>query len=277
VYSAVCGRYVEADVLKFCVAGDTAVDALNGRVAIVTGASSGIGRATAERFALEGAAVVAIDRREPQLLTLRDEHPSVVPASADVSDHDRIRQIVDQALQDFGRIDVLVNNAGFSYYERHATSTLEQWRHTQAINVEAQYFLAKLVVPSMIERRYGRIVNVSSTQSIASEPIVGAYAASKGAINAWSRSLAVDLAEYNILVNVVAPGCIHTEMSVINGVDETTTDFFQDWYIKQRKIPLARPGDAKEIANAILFLSGDQCSYITGHTLVVDGGLTITF
>jgi NAD(P)-dependent dehydrogenase (short-subunit alcohol dehydrogenase family) len=253
------------------------VDALKGRVAIVTGASSGIGRATAERFAQEGATVIAIDRREPQLRELHEQNSSIVPAPADVTDHERLRQVVDKAIKDYHHIDVLVNNAGFSFYERHATSTLEQWRQTQAINVEAQYALAKLVTPSMIERRYGRIVNVSSTQSIASEPIVGAYAASKGAINAWSRSLAVDLAEYNILVNVVAPGCIHTEMSVINGVDETTTEFFQEWYVKQRKIPLARPGAAKEIANAILFLSGDECGYITGHTLVVDGGLTITF
>jgi NAD(P)-dependent dehydrogenase (short-subunit alcohol dehydrogenase family) len=246
-------------------------------VAIVTGAGSGIGRATATRFAQEGAIVVVIDRSEEGLLQLSEQHSSVVPAHSDVTDHDRLGQIVAQTLAAHGRIDILVNNAGFSFYERHADSTLEQWRQTQAVNIEAAYVLAKLVVPAMIERRYGRIVNVSSTQSIASEPVVGAYAASKGAINAWSRSLAADLAEYEILVNVVAPGCIHTPMSVINGIDETTTEFFQEWYVRNRKIPLARPGEAAEIANAILFLSGDQCTYITGQTLVVDGGLTITF
>ena len=176
-----------------------------------------------------------------------------------------------------GGIDILVNNAGFSYYERHAESSLEHWRQTQAVNIEAMYVLAKLVTPHMIERRYGRIVNVSSTQSIASEAIVGAYAASKGAINAWSRALAVDLAEYGILVNVVAPGCTRTEMSVIDGVDETESEYFQKVVRRERKIPLARAGTAEEIANAILFLSGDQCTYITGQTLVVDGGLTITF
>ena len=250
---------------------------LKDQVAIVTGASSGIGRATAERFAQEGATVVAIDRSEQGLSQLHKQYSAVVPAQGDVTDHDRLRQIVAETLADYGRIDVLVNNAGFSYYERHTESTLEHWRDTQAVNIEAAYVLAKLVVPAMIECRYGRIVTVSSTQSIAAEPIVGAYAASKGAINAWSRSLAVDLAEYNILVNVVAPGCIRTAMSVINGVDETTTDFFQEWYVKNRKIPLARAGEPGEIANAILFLSGDQCTYITGQTLVVDGGLTITF
>jgi NAD(P)-dependent dehydrogenase (short-subunit alcohol dehydrogenase family) len=129
----------------------------------------------------------------------------------------------------------------------------------------------------MMAGGYGRIVNISSTQSIAVEPKVSAYAASKGGINALTRSLAVELAEHNIVVNAIAPGCIHTPMSIIDGVDETKSDYFQEWYVKQRKIPLARPGKADEIASAALFLASDECSYITGHILVVDGGLTITF
>lgn len=247
------------------------------RVAIVTGASSGIGQATAERLARDGTKVIAIARRRERLEELNTKNANIEPAACDVADHRAIEQIVAQTGERFGRIDVLVNNAGFSYYERHEDSTLEHWRETQVVNVEAMFALAKLVVPYMIARQYGRIVNVSSVQALASEPVVGAYAASKGAINAWSRSLAVDLAEYGILVNVVAPGCIRTEMSVIDGVDETTTDLFQEWYVKRRKIPLARAGRAEEVANVVAFLSGDQCTYITGHTLVVDGGLTITF
>lgn len=250
---------------------------LSGRTTIVTGATSGIGLATATRFALEGANVVAVGRRAERLEALANEYPTIEPAACDVADHESLKQCVDRTLQRHGRIDVLVNNAGFSYYERHTKSTLQHWQQTQRVNIEAMYVLAKLVVEPMIRQQYGRIVNVSSTQAIAAEPMVGAYAASKGAINAWSRSLAVDLAEYGILVNVVAPGCTHTEMSVIEGVDETTTPLFQEWYVKNRKIPLARAGRAEEVANAILFLSGDQCTYITGHTLVVDGGLTITF
>jgi NAD(P)-dependent dehydrogenase (short-subunit alcohol dehydrogenase family) len=247
------------------------------RVAVVTGASSGIGRGTARLFAQKGAKVIALARRAERLKELEQEQAGIVGFPCDVSDHAALERCVEQTAKEHGRIDVLVNNAGFSYYERHAASTLEHWRHTMAVNLEAMYVLAKLVVPHMIERRYGRIVNVSSIQAIAAEPVVGAYAATKGAINAWSRSLAVDLAEYGILVNVVAPGCIHTEMSVIDGVDETTTPEFQEWYVQRRKIPLGRPGRAEEIADAILFLSSDRCSYITGHTLVVDGGLTITF
>jgi NAD(P)-dependent dehydrogenase (short-subunit alcohol dehydrogenase family) len=247
------------------------------KVAIVTGASSGIGRAAAERLAQDGASVVAIARRRERLDELHAALPNIHPALCDVTDHAALERVVAETVDRHGRIDILVNNAGFSYYERLVDSSLDHWRQTQAVNLEAMFVLTKLVVPHMIARRYGRIVNVSSVQAIASEPSVGAYAASKGAINAWSRSLAVDLAEHGILVNIVAPGCIHTEMSVINGVDETTTELFQEWYVKQRKIPLARPGNADEVANVIAFLSGDQCSYITGHTLVVDGGLTITF
>lgn len=252
-------------------------NALIDQVAIVTGASSGIGRAAACRLADEGATVIAVARRADRLEALCNERASIVPVACDVSDHGTLETMVRRTVDDYGRIDVLVNNAGFSYYERHVDSTLEQWRETQAVNIEAMYVLAKLVVPHMIERRYGRIVNISSTQAIAAESVVGAYAASKGAINAWSRALAVDLAEHNILVNVVAPGCTRTEMSVIDGVDETESELFQQWYVRQRKIPLARPGEPEEVAHAILFLSGDQCTYITGQILVVDGGLTATF
>lgn len=252
-------------------------EALAGRVAIVTGASSGIGRATAVRFAREGATVVAVARRTERLQQVRDEQPGVEPFPCDVTDHAALARCVQQTAERHGRIDVLVNNAGMSYYKRLEESTLEEWRHTMAVNLEAMYVLAKLVVPHMVERRYGRIVNVSSIQAFATEPVVGAYAATKGAIGAWSRSLAIDLAEYGILVNIVAPGFIRTEMSIIDGVDETESAVFKEWYADRRKIPLARAGEPEEIASAILFLSGDQCTYLTGHTLVVDGGLTITF
>lgn len=253
------------------------MNALENRVAIVTGASSGIGWATAKRLAREGAHVIAMARRADRLEQLSREFPTIHPAPCDVTDHDTLREHVQQTVAKHGQIDILVNNAGFSYYERMDECTLEHWRQTQAVNIEAMFLLTKLVTPSMVERRYGRIVNVSSTQAIAAESTVGAYAASKGAINAWSRALAVDLAEYGILVNVVAPGCTHTEMSLVDGQDETESEYFKKWYVQERKIPLARPGTSDEIANAIHFLCGEECTYITGQTLVVDGGLTITF
>jgi NAD(P)-dependent dehydrogenase (short-subunit alcohol dehydrogenase family) len=251
--------------------------ALQDRVAIVTGAASGIGRAVAIRFAAEGARVVTLDRDAKGLASLRRDTESITPFSCDVTDHQALQNVVQQVMDLYQRIDVLINNAGFSYYKLHVDSTLEEWRSTLAINVEAMYVLAKLVAPIMIRARYGRIVNIASTQAIAAEREISAYAASKGAVAAWTRALAVELAEHEILVNAVAPGCIHTPMCYINGVDMTEAPDFQEWYVRRRKIPLGRPGRAEELASAILFLSGDQCTYMTGHTLVVDGGLTITF
>ncbi len=248
-----------------------------GQVALVTGAGSGIGRATAQHLAQLGVHVVAIDRNANGLEALVDGSANIESWCGDVTDYEQLEQCVNAWATTHGRIDILANIAGICHYERLTDSSLEHWRQTQAINMEAMYVLAKLVTPHMMARSYGRIVNVSSTQALASEAMVGAYAASKGAINAWTRSLAVDLAEYGILVNAVAPGCIRTGMSLVNGVDETESELFQQWYVKQRKIPLARPGEAKEVANVIAFLCGMGCSYITGHTLVVDGGLTITF
>jgi NAD(P)-dependent dehydrogenase (short-subunit alcohol dehydrogenase family) len=243
------------------------------KIVLVTGASSGIGQATAKSFIEQGATVFGFGRNKDGLEAVE----GLLPCPGDITNHAELENYTKFIIDRHGSIDVLVNNAGFSYYSRHAESTLEEWRMTMAVNLEGYYVMAKLVVPSMMEKGSGRIVNVSSIQAIASEPSVGAYAASKGGIISWSRALAVDLAEYGILVNVVAPGCIRTGMSIINGIDETATEYFQEWYVKQRKIPLARVGQPEEVAKAILFLSSDDCSYITGQTLVVDGGLTITF
>jgi NAD(P)-dependent dehydrogenase (short-subunit alcohol dehydrogenase family) len=243
------------------------------KVVLVTGAASGIGQATAKCFIEKGATVFGFDQDEEGLSTME----GLFACPADMIDHNKLESYIADIVGIHGGIDVLVNNAGFSYYSRHIDSTITEWRKTMAVNLEGYYVMAKLVVPTMMQKGTGRIVNVSSTQAIASEPTVGAYSASKGGISAWTRTLAVDLAEYGILVNAVAPGCIHTPMSVIDGIDEVESDYFQEWYVKRRKIPLARAGQPEEIAKAILFLSGDDCTYITGHNLVVDGGLTITF
>ena len=171
----------------------------------------------------------------------------------------------------------MVNNAAISYYTPLVETSLEEWRQTLAINLEAYFVLSKLVARSMIPHRFGRIVNIASTQAIACEPLVGAYAASKGGVLALTRSLAVELAPHEILVNAVAPGCIHTPMSIVNGVDETQSELFQEWYVRRRKIPLGRPGEPHEVAGLVLFLASEDCQYMTGQMLVIDGGLTITF
>jgi NAD(P)-dependent dehydrogenase (short-subunit alcohol dehydrogenase family) len=250
---------------------------LAGRHILLTGAGQGIGAAITRRFIAEGAIVAALDRNGETLAALDAELPGLATYSADVTDHQALERIVGDVIARHGQIDVLVNNAGFQYTVPVLDTTIDQWRRTQAVNLEAQFVLCKLVAPYMIAHGYGRIVNIASTQAIAAEANVAAYAASKGGVAAFTRSLAVELAPHNILVNAIAPGAIHTPMSIINGVDEIESEFFQEWYVRRRKIPLGRAGQAGEIANAALFLASEECSYITGHTLVADGGLTITF
>lgn len=250
---------------------------LDGRVAIVTGAAQGIGEAIARRFAAEGAAVTCIDRNAEKLAETCASIPRSTACPLDLRDTGELEKSIQATARRHGRIDILINNAAISPYVPVVEMSLDTWRDVMAVNLEAYFLTCRLAAACMIERHYGRIVNIASTQAIASEPLVGAYAASKGGILAFTRTLAVELAPYGILVNALSPGCIHTPMSIINGVDETQTESFQEWYVQKRKIPLGRPGEPAEVASAALFLASDDCRYITGQTLVVDGGLTITF
>lgn len=250
---------------------------LAGRTAMVTGAGQGIGAAIVRRFVAAGAAVTGVDRNPETLAALAAELPAFTPCPADVTDYDLLASCVERSIAAHGHLDILVNNAGFQYTTPFLDTTLDAWRRTQAINLEAQFVLCQLVAPHMIRAGYGRIVNLCSTQALAAEANVSAYAASKGGVGALTRSLAVELAPHGILVNAIAPGAIHTPMSVIDGVDELETEDFREWYVRRRKIPLGRSGQAPEIAAIALFLASEECSYVTGHTLVADGGLTITF
>jgi NAD(P)-dependent dehydrogenase (short-subunit alcohol dehydrogenase family) len=247
---------------------------------MVTGAAQGIGAAIAGEFAKQGAVVYAVDRSPSVKATctqICEAGGKAFSSRLDITDHQAYSDLVSNIVQTQGRIDILVNNAAIAYYEELLNSSLEHWREIQAVNLEAQYIGCKLVAPHMMKAEWGRIVNIASTQAIATEATVGAYAASKGAIISFTKSLAVELAPFGINANAIAPGCIHTPMSIVNGVDETTTEYFQTWYVGKRKIPLARAGRPEEIARVALFLASDDASYVTGHTLVADGGLTITF
>ncbi len=255
---------------------------LTGQICIVTGAGQGLGRAIALEMSREGAVPVLIDRNPETLEQLAGE---IVRAggicshhSFDVTDYDAYSRAISEIVKRHGRIDTLVNNAGINPATRSILDdTLEEWRRTIAVNLEAVYMGSKLVAPVMAAQHGGRIIHISSIQGFASSGLCGSYNAAKGALIAYTKSMAVELAPYNILVNAVAPGFMVTPMSVVNGVDETTTPEFIDWYIDKRKIPLGRSGQPEDVAGTVVFLASNYCRYMTGQLLVVDGGLMSTF
>jgi NAD(P)-dependent dehydrogenase (short-subunit alcohol dehydrogenase family) len=253
---------------------------LLGRVALVTGAAQGIGAAIVREFLREGATVAAVDRKpevQQAFHPAADQLAQVHPYTFDITDQKTYQACVEEIVREKGKIDILVNNAAVCFYGDIFEDSLDQWRQVQSVNLEAIYWGCKLVAPHMARQGWGRIISIASTQAIANEGRLGSYTATKGAIMSFTKSLAVELAPHGILANAIAPGCIHTPMSIIDGVDETQSELFREWYVQKRKIPLARPGEPEEIARVAVFLASEDCSYVTGHTLVADGGLTITF
>ena len=252
---------------------------LTEKVAIVTGAASGIGRATARLFAAEGAHVAILDRNG---VAAEETAQGLVRAGqraqawvVDLSAGQAAEAAIAKVVQQMGRIDVLVNNAATYVLRSFYDMTREEWQKVLDTNLTA-YFLCARAAAREMRKQGGSIVNISSVHRMISEPNSGAYAASKGGVGQLTRNLAIEFAPRNIVVNSISPGFIRTPMSVVNGVDETTTPDFVNTYVKTGRIPLGRAGLPEEIAAAALFLASRECSYLTGADLVVDGGLTIT-
>jgi short-subunit dehydrogenase len=256
-------------------------DLLRGQTAIVTGAAHGLGRVISLEYAAEGATVALLDLDPDKLAETTAEIEAAggraLPYELDLTDHAAYARVVESVVRTTGRIHVLVNNAAIARYGTVLTDTLDDWRAQIAVNLEAVYVGCKLVAPHMVEARYGRIVNIASIQGFTSSGDAGAYNAAKGGMIAYTKSLAVELGRYEILANAIAPGFMRTRMSFIDGVDETTTPDFQEWYVKRRKVPMGRTGIPEDMAGTAVFLASDYCRYLTGQVIVVDGGLTSTF
>jgi NAD(P)-dependent dehydrogenase (short-subunit alcohol dehydrogenase family) len=246
--------------------------------ALITGASSGIGRATAVRFAADGYDVCINARREERLRELLaqlapGDHLMCAGAYETADTAERL----DQALRErWGALDVLVNCAGVFRAADPIQAPLEQWRTAFDVMLDGGVRMTRLAVPLM--SRGGRIIHTTSIHGERAEAGSSAYAMAKAALNQFCRALAVDLAPRNILVNAIAPGFVRTDMSVRpDGVDELETDWFRSNYIEGHHLPLRRAGEPEEIAGVAAFLAGPDASYITGQVITVDGGLTITF
>ena len=240
---------------------------LKGQTALVTGAARGIGKAIALRLAREEAAVGLMDMRDPgpAVGQMQAQGYTALPFAVDVTDRESVVRAVDSMVQRFGRIDILVNNAGIIVRESILELSLETWKRVMDVNINGNFICSKAVIPHMIERSYGRIVNITSIAGkmgdITASP---AYGTSKGAINTFTKSLARQLAPYNITVNAVAPHAIETDMSA-----ELSEE-------KRRavvgSIPLKRMGAPEEVAESVLFLVSKGASFITGEILDINGG-----
>lgn len=258
------------------------MDLLAGQVCIVSGAGQGLGRSVALEMAEEGASVVALERNPVTLAAVAAEIAAaggtVRAFELDVTDYDAYAKAVDAVVREFKQVDVLVNNAAINPPAYTILNdTLENWRRTISINLESVFMGSRLVAPHMAARKSGRIIHIASIQGFASSGEVGSYNAAKGAIIALTKSMAVELGPFDILVNSVAPGFMSTPMSVINGVNETEAPEFLEWYVKKGKIPLRRTGYPEDVSGTVIFLASRYCRYMTGQLLVVDGGLMSTF
>lgn len=248
---------------------------------MVTGAGQGLGRVIAREFAAEGASVALLERNREALEETRalieSEGGRALAYALDITDYEAYADAVSRFRGATGRVDILVNNAAIARYGTILEDSLEDWRAQIAVNLEAVYMGSKLVAPVMVSQGWGRIISITSIQGFASSGEAGAYNAAKGGIIAFTKSLAVELAPLGICANAIAPGFMRTPMSVVRGVDETTTEEFRAWYVDRRKIPMARTGLPEDVSGTAVFLASDYCRYMTGQVLVVDGGLMSTF
>ena len=247
---------------------------LDGRVAMVTGAGRGIGEATARRFAREGARVCLTDvGAEGVSSTARqlvDEGMDAFAAKVDVTSRTDVENAVGETVDRYGRLDILVNNAGVTKDSLIYKMTDEDWRAVMNVHLTGTFFCSRAAQRGMVERNYGRIINVSSTSALGNRGQAN-YAAAKAGIQGFTKTLAVELGRYGITANAVAPGFIETEMTKETaarlGVD------FDDFVAQRVKdIPVGRSGWPEDVAAAILYFASEEASFVSGQVLYVAGG-----
>jgi 3-oxoacyl-[acyl-carrier protein] reductase len=252
---------------------------LDGKVAIVTGAARGMGEAICRLFAQEGATVVVTDmdaEGESVASSIRESGGNAAYYHLNVTDRKEIKELAADVLKRFKSIDILVNNAGVCEKSWVVDMPEEMWDLTINVNLKGVFNCSQAVLPAMMQQMGGRIVNIASVSAVRGDAANGAYSASKFGVVGFAQCLAEEVGKYNILVNSVCPGPIPTKLGEHGVMGDAKLrnqdpDFFRKWYLDTT--PLGRQGTPGEIAKAVLFFASDDCTFVTGCTLSVSGGM----
>jgi len=239
------------------------------KVVVITGAGSGIGAASAQRFAAEGASVVLVGRTEEKLQKVKEALPAGkhLVVSCDVSEAEQVRQLSEKVNQHYGRADVLVNNAGSIVQGRIHEVSPDDWKKLMGTDLDGVYYCTHYFMPALLKTK-GNVVNISSVSGLGGDWGMSVDNAAKGAVTNFTRALAMDYGSDGVRVNAICPGFTFTDLTENAKQDEELLARFYD------RIPLRRAGEADDIASAIVFIASDDARYITGANLPVDGGLT---
>lgn len=247
---------------------------LAGKVALVTGGNAGIGEAIAKSFVREGAAVAITGRRQEELdRVVREIGPHsgrVIALAGSVTDDGHARSAVAEVVQRFGAVDILINNAGVGEFGRRLHELDDEtWARVLDVNLTGVFRMTRAAIPEMLKQGRGAIINISSIASLVGIPCLPVYAASKGALDALTRAIAIDYANDGIRCNVVNPGLIATPMAAPLMANPEQLDPILAHY------PIRRPGKPEEVAAMVLYLASDEAAWVTGGTFTIDGGMTV--
>ncbi|HWL58026.1 MAG TPA: SDR family oxidoreductase [Paracoccus sp. (in: a-proteobacteria)] len=238
------------------------------KTAIVTGGCRGIGLATTEVFLEQGWQVAVVDRDTEELHRACDHIDNVMTVEADISDPQAVDGVIRQVVARFGRVDALVNNAGVALFSQAGQTSFEQWREVMATNLDGVFLCTQAAIPELAKTK-GAIVNIASISGLRASTLRVAYGTSKAAVIHLTKQFSAELGELGIRVNCIAPGPVKTKLAMAVHAPEIISAYYD-------AIPLNRYGEAREIAEAIVFLCSEKASFVTGQTLAVDGGFDAT-